>query len=194
MDFKVYAGFFYRESIFMELRAAFGYKDFRKIKKLYMRAFPANERKPLSVIRYKQYKKAADVWMIEEEDTFVGMAVTMNGSDLVLLDYFAIDDEYREKGFGSKALQLLQKKYGKSRFFLEIERTDVVSDNLEERKRRKFFYLKNNMSELNVYADLFGVEMELLGYHCDVSFDEYFKLYVSNYGRLAEKNICQSKK
>ena len=177
----------------MEFRTASGWKDFKKVRKLYMRAFPANERKPLSVIRYKQYKKAADVWMIEEEDTFVGMAVTMNGPDLVLLDYFAIEDNHRGNGFGSKALKMLQKMYSTSRFFLEIERTDVDADNLEERKRRKSFYLQNNMSELYVYADLFGVEMELLGYHCDVSYEEYFNLYVSNYGRVAEKNIHRSK-
>lgn len=175
----------------MNLRNASGHKDWKKIKKLYRSAFPANERKPLSVIRYKQYKKAADVWVLEDDGVFVGLAVTMNGSDMVLLDYFAIDDNKRNKGYGSKALKLLQKKYADYRFFLEIERTDVEADNTAERKRRKAFYLQNCMSELNVYVTLFGVEMELLGYQGDVSFEEYHHLYTSNYGRLAEKNVLQ---
>lgn len=175
----------------MNLRCASSRKDWKKLKKLYMNAFPACERKPLAVIKYKQYKKAADVWMIEEEGEFVGLAITMNGKDLILIDYFAIDDEKRGKGYGSKALKLLQEKYAAYRLFLEIERTDVEADNLEERKRRKAFYLQNGMSEMNVNAILFGVEMELLGYQCNVSFKEYHDLYVYNYGKLAEKNVLQ---
>lgn len=175
----------------MNLKPVTSIIDWRKIKQLYMSAFPSNERKPLAAIRYKQYKKAADVWILEEQGEFIGLAITMNGSDMVLLDYFAIDDNKRGKGYGSKALKLLQDKYAANRFFLEIERTDVAADNLAERKRRKAFYLQNAMTELNVYATVFGVDMELLGYHCDVSFEEYRNLYTSNYGRLAEKNIVQ---
>lgn len=173
----------------MKLKKVTTYKDWKKIKKLYRSAFPSCERKPLAIIRYKQFKKTADVWMIEEKNEFVGLAITMNGADMVLLDYFAIDDGYRGMGYGSKALKRLQEMYAGYRFFLEIERTDVEADNLEERKRRKAFYLQNDMEELNVYAILFGVEMELLGYHCEVSFEEYYNLYVSNYGKIAQKNV-----
>lgn len=175
----------------MKLKKATTLKDWKKIRKLYMSAFPACERKPLSVIRYKQHKKAADVWVVEDEGEFVGLAITMNGLDLVLLDYFAIDDFKRGKGYGSKALKLLQETYSDYRFFLEIERTDVEAENIEERKRRKSFYLQNGMMELKVHAVLFGVEMELLGYQCKVSFEEYRNLYVSNYGNLARKNVIQ---
>ena len=175
----------------MNLRNASFLKDWKKIKKLYMSAFPKCERKPLSVIRYKQHKKVADVWVIEDADEFVGLAITMNGDDMVLLDYFAIDDVKRGKEYGSKALKMLQDKYAARRFFLEIERTDVEADNLAESKRRKAFYLRNDMSEMGVYAKLFGVDMELLGHHCNVSFEEYRNLYISNYGRLAEKNVLQ---
>lgn len=173
----------------MNLRTASSHKDWKKIKKLYMGAFPACERKPLPVIRYKQRKKAADVWMIEEDGEFAGLAITMNGSDMVLLDYFAIDDDKRGKGYGSRALQLLHEKYASYRFFLEIERTDVEADNLEERKRRKAFYLQNGMTETGIHVTLFGVDMELLSFGCDVSYEEYRHLYISNYGRLAEKNV-----
>lgn len=175
----------------MNLKKAVTCKDWKQIKKLYMTAFPKCERKPLSIIWYKQHKKAADVWMLEEEGEFIGLAITMNGPDLVLLDYFAIDDFKRGKGYGSKAIKRLQEMYKDYRFFLEIERTDVEADNIEDRKRRKTFYLQNDMTELNVHAVLFGVEMELLGYQCNVSFEEYYNLYVSNYGRIAEKNVMK---
>lgn len=175
----------------MNFKKATSLKDWKRIKKLYMSAFPVCERKPLVVIWYKQQKKAADVWLVEEEGEFLGLAITMNGPDLILLDYFAINDSKRGNGYGTRALKLLQEKYADYRFFLEIERTDVKADNIEERKRRKVFYLQNGMTELNVYAVLFGVDMELLGYQCKVSFEEYRDLYVSNYGRLAEKNVIE---
>ena len=91
----------------MNLKKATTREDWKNIKNLYMTAFPACERKPLAVIRYKQHKKVADVWMLEDEGEFIGLAITMNGPDLVLLDYFAIDDFKRGKGYGSKALKLL---------------------------------------------------------------------------------------
>ena len=55
----------------MKLKKVTTYKDWKKIKKLYRSAFPSCERKPLAIIRYKQLKKAADVWMIEEENEFI---------------------------------------------------------------------------------------------------------------------------
>ena len=175
----------------MNLKKAVSRRDWKRIKKLYMSAFPKCERKPFAIIRYKQYKRAADVWMLEDAGEFIGLAITMNGPDLVLLDYFAIDDTKRGKGYGSKALKLLQERYAGYRFFLEIERTDVEADNIEERKRRKSFYLQNGMTELKVHAVLFGVKMELLGYQCEVNFEEYRNLYVSNYGNLAKKNVVK---
>ncbi|MBQ8845907.1 MAG: hypothetical protein IJ006_02065, partial [Lachnospiraceae bacterium] len=58
-------------------------------------------------------------------------------------------------------------------------------DNMEERRRRKQFYLNNGMRELGVYAKLFGVEFELLGYECEVCFEDYFSLYDGIYGKYA---------
>ena len=175
----------------IKLKKPSGLMDWKKIKRLYMSAFPKCERKPFSIIRYKCGKKASDVWVLEKEEEFLGLAITINGEDLVLLDYFAIEEAKRQKGYGSSALKLLQSKYEDKRLFLEIERTDVQADNLQERIRRKAFYLKNGMLELNVYANLFGVSMELLGHDCQVSFDDYFKLYVNNYGVIARRNISE---
>lgn len=118
---------------------------------------------------------------------FSGFAVTMNGNDLVLLDYFAICEEKRGKGLGGKSLRALQEVYRGKRFFLEVESLKVPADNMEERRRRKQFYLNNGMTELGVYAKLFGVEFELLGYECEVSFEDYFSLYDEIYGKYASK-------
>lgn len=173
----------------MKIRAVKSRKDWHKIKKLYHEAFPANEKKPFWMIRMKHYQNAADVWVLEESDEFAGLAITMNGADLVLLDYFAVVKEKRSGGIGSKAISMLQQKYGMRRFFLEIESVEDASGNREERLRRKKFYLDNGMGELGVRVTLFGVDMELLGYNCRVAFDEYKGLYHSTYGNWAAVNV-----
>ena len=175
----------------MKLRKAQSRKDWRDIKKLYNEAFPANEKKPFWLIRRKHRQQAADVWVMDQEGEFVGLAITMNGKDLVLLDYFAITKNMRNRGIGSKALAMLQMKYNDRRFFLEIESVDEPGETQEERQRRKKFYLTNGMQVLGVQVTLFGVDMELLGYNTKVNFDEYRGLYFDTYGNLAAKNVLE---
>lgn len=171
----------------MRLRTVATEAEWSMLESLYRSAFPDNERKPFDMIREKYNQKVTDVWMIEDEDVFSGFAITMNGEDLVLLDYFAICEEKRGQGLGGKSLRALQEQYRDKRFFLEVESLKVPADNMEERRRRKQFYLKNGMKELGVYAKLFGVEFELLGYECEVNFQAYFSLYDKIYGKYASQ-------
>ncbi|MBQ8527845.1 MAG: GNAT family N-acetyltransferase [Lachnospiraceae bacterium] len=175
----------------MKLRQAYSHKDWRDIKKLYNEAFPANEKKPFWMIRWKCKQKVSDVWVLEQDDEFVGLAITMNGENLVLLDYFAVRSDKRGSGIGSQALAVLQEKYGEQRFFLEIESIEEGAKTQEERERRKKFYLANGMQELGVEVTLFGVDMELLGCNCNVDFEEYRGLYFDIYGNWAAKNVIR---
>ena len=178
-----------RES--MRLKEVDFHSDWKKIKQLYKTAFPRYERKPLWIVRMKHRKNEADIWVIEHESEFAGLAITVNELDMVLLDYFAISDEKRSLGLGGKALKLLQEQYTGKRFFLEIECEDETADNAAERVRRKAFYLRNRMSEIAVKANVYTVEMELLGYDCHVSFEDYEKLYRASYGHLVAGKIVE---
>jgi hypothetical protein len=178
----------------MILREPTSWLDWHKLKKLYKKAFPLNERKPFQMIKQKAAGSETDVWLLDEEGEFLGLAITMNIDDLVLLDYFAIHGKKRGTGYGSEALQLLREKYGDKRFFLEIESVYEEAADLEMRKKRKHFYLKNGLSEIGIMTRLFGVDMELLGFGCKVSFEEYRGMYRQIYGTWAEKNVLPSDK
>lgn len=160
-----------------------------KIYKLYQRSFPKYERKPFWLIYFMKKKGKTDVWYIEKNSEFAGLAVTMNSGDFVLLDYFAVDDKKRGCGIGSKSLVKLQQKYAGKKFFLEIESVYEEANNLSERKRRKKFYLSNGMSEMGVMAEVYGVNMELLGYECEVDFAEYHSVYWDVYGEKRARFI-----
>lgn len=163
--------------------------DWQNISKLYKKAFPLSERKPLFMMRSKCRENKADAWIIEEDGQFIGFAITMNDKDLVMLDYFAVTEKARGKGYGSACLQWLQEQYEDARFFLEIESVYVKASNMEQRKGRKDFYERNGMSETGVMAKVFGVEFECLGYGCEIEFEEYKELYQNCYGRFVGWNV-----
>lgn len=175
----------------MKLREIKSRRDWYDIKKLYKEAFPASEKRPFRMIRRKYRTGEADVLAIEKDGEFAGLAITMNGKDMVLLDYFAICSDRRNEGIGAITLKALQDRYSDRRFFLEIENADNPGEGQEERVRRKRFYLANGMKELGVQVSLFGVDMELLGYECRVDFEEYRELYQSVYGKRAAKRVVE---
>ncbi len=162
-----------------------------EIYKLYRNAFPRNERKPFHMILKMQIKGKTDVWYFEKDGKFVGLAITINGPDMILLDYLAIAENARGCGVGTKILRKLQKHYGNRGLLIEIETIQGNAPNLTERKRRKNFYLKNRMRPMNVFVKLFGVEMELMGYNCQVTFDDYFTFYRKNYGEFITSHITE---
>ena len=151
------------------------------IENLYMRAFPKAERKPFQLMVKKQAEGTMELLSIEEENQFLGLAIFAHDKDIALLDYFAISDEMRGQGIGSRAIKALQKIYAGKRFVLEIETTKKPCNDLEMRNKRKGFYLRNGLHTMDFDVMLFGVEMEMLSNAEHLNFDEYLDVY---------KNAC----
>ena len=151
------------------------------IEDLYMRAFPKAERKPFQLMVKKQAEGTMELLSIEEENRFLGLAIFAHDKDIALLDYFAISDEMRGQGIGSRAIKALQKIYAGKRFVLEIETTKKPCNDLEMRNKRKGFYLRNGLHTMEFDVMLFGVEMEMLSNADHLNFDEYLDVY---------KNAC----
>ena len=151
------------------------------IEDLYLRAFPKSERKPFSLMVGKQAEGTMELLSIEEDHVFLGLAIFAHDKDIALLDYFAITDEMRGQGIGSRTIKALQKIYAGKRFVLEIETTKKPCNDLEMREHRKAFYLRNGLHTMNFDVNLFGVEMEVLSNADYLNFDEYLDVY---------KNVC----
>lgn len=160
-----------------------------RIKGLYKRAFPKEERKPFWVIENMQKRGKSDIWYFEEEGAFLGLATTINGDDKVLIDYFAVLEKQRGKGNGERMLRALIDHYYPKGVFLEIEIPYEDSPNYSERVRRKRFYLRAGLVEVGTRVKLFGVDMELLSTGFYMSYDEYRRFYLDNYGAFAYDNI-----
>lgn len=165
-------------------------ENLASIKKLYRSAFPRVERKPFRLILRQCEKGEAEMFAIETNDgKFTGLAFTVKYNDIVMLDYFAIHPNARGKGIGSRALQMLKARYADSRFILEIESTDEPCKNLETRKKRRSFYLRNGMKPSGFTAHVFFTDLEIFTAGEPVTFEEYRGLYRSHLGEKMAKKI-----
>lgn len=168
-----------------------------QVKKLYLDAFPKEERKPYKVMEQKQQEGKMQIWAIVQETMeFCGLAITILYQDMVLLDYFAICPEKRGNGIGSEVLEILKKKYNKCCLFLEIESTEerlegVSKEEQKIRKKRKQFYYQNGMKDTGLSVVLYGVPMEVLSTGREIKFEDYLRLYIDTFGeKVADKIEC----
>lgn len=154
-----------------------------RVKALYLSAFPKEERKPFDLIISKQKAGSADILSIIDKGEFCGLAITAQHNDIVILVFFAISDSKRGLGYGSKALQLIAEKYKGKRLILEIEDTKAKADNIEQRLKRKSFYIKNGMLETGLMSNVMGVAMEVMANTKNISYSEYWDVYDHAFGR-----------
>lgn len=115
----------------------------KKVKDLYISAFPKEERLAFSVLLHKAKGENADFLAVYEDGRYVGLVYLIHHADTVFLFFFAIVPEFRGMGYGSKVLRALRSIFADKNITLLIESTNEECDNMEERLNRKAFYEKN---------------------------------------------------
>ena len=124
-------------------------KDIRKIKKLYIEAFPENERFSFSMM-LKNENGHYETFAFYYDDAFCGFAILLNSLDISHILYIATLPELRGKGLGTKALAAIGRIKSGMRIIVDIEREMPDCSENEIRRRRKNFYLRNGYSETEV--------------------------------------------
>lgn len=162
----------------MDLISADRNKNIEYFEKLYMSAFPDEERIDVESL-YDLYNEGAiEIDLISDDKTNVGLAVIYLNENIHLLSYLAIDPIYRGRGYGSRTLKLLKERY--EDLMIEIESTKFKgADDYQIRNRRKAFYIKNGFKLLDTQVDYFGIPMELMATTRDAGIDEYMDTYLS---------------
>ena len=136
--------------------------EIKLFKQIYKDSFPRTERKSFYFLKRLVKQNKGEILLLMDQSTIVGIAVTLTYQDLVLLDYFAIQTEYQNQGYGSEALKSLISLHPNNRFLLEIETPNPSAKNNQQRISRKNFYLREGLTETCIYINLFSVNMELL--------------------------------
>lgn len=140
------------------------FKDKEKLYAVNDEAFPNEERIPSDRIINFCLNLNCDFWGIYDEKEFAGFIVILPNKELKIayICFFAIDSKYRSKGFGTKTLQEVSKKYSEFQLVLDLERIDENAKNIEQRKRRLAFYERNGYRRTNFGMTYFGVDYEIL--------------------------------
>lgn len=173
----------------IKLKTNFSKTELRKIKILYKRAFPKNERKPFAMILRSLADKKGEIYGVFKGFKFVGFCVTLISQNAVLLDYLAILPKFRNQKIGSYVLSNLMQIYGDKTIFCEIESVRNLQNSNSFKIKRKKFYLVNGLKDTNIQISLWGVKMELLSNIKQAKFDEYFEIYRYAYGEKIELKI-----
>lgn len=163
----------------------------KKIKKLYNEAFPRNERVPFIFLKLFARKDKAKFFGIYDKEKFIGLIYNVYYKDIVYVYYLAIDKEFRGKGYGSKTLEAIKKKYNQSRIILMAEEIDANSDNYEERVKRKRFYNDNGFRDFNYKVKEVDVIYDMLGCDKEVTHEEYKELMKNYWGNFLYKNVYE---
>lgn len=137
--------------------------EYKKIKQLYLTAFPADERAPFPLLMMKSYRKNADFYGIYIDGLWVGMVYVVSRGDVSYIFYLAIAKEHRGKGFGSTLIKALLRRYEGQRLFLALEQLDESAPNYEERLRRRHFYEKNGLHDLHCHIREGNVVFDTMG-------------------------------
>ena len=173
----------------VSLHAPTGLRQWARLYTLYLCAFPRSERKPFFFMVKKHREGTFEMLCILKDGRFAGLAFMAFHEDLVLVDYLAVSKSLRGSGVGSGALAALRRRYPGKRLFLEIESVYEDTPERPQRLRRKHFYLENGMTPMGVMVRLFGVPMELLGFDCSITYEQYHSFYLQSMGAWAADHI-----
>jgi ribosomal protein S18 acetylase RimI-like enzyme len=145
---------------------------------LYEAAFPPEERRPLPAQEKLLQEGALQLLVIVAEEEFVGFIFCWELTDFTFIEHFALTEESRGRGIGSKVMNLLSERY--SRIVLESE-PPVTKDAI----RRIRFYEALGFS---AYPSLYlqppyregGVPLEMLLMQKGMSPEEHTFIQISS--------------
>ena len=150
------------------------------VKHVYVDSFPKNERMPFPMMVAMSKLWNTDFLGFYEGDTLCGLVYLAHNSKIVFVMFLAVDKTLRSKGYGSAILQEIQNKYPNKKIIISIEPCDQKCPDIELRKRRKDFYMRNGYKETGYLMKLNSVVQEIIiinGEFNKKQFRTFFALY-----------------
>ena len=158
-----------------------------QIKQLYQTAFPEGEQIPWDDLMRLVGEMPLDFMAYYDGDIFIGFTIvypckafnrrTKQGqsgtcSSFVLQGggrpqvnwywYFAVREELRGKGYGQQILTKLIERYKGQTCILDMESPTQVCENIDQRKRRHDFYLRNGFRDTYIYRTYNDITMTIM--------------------------------
>lgn len=164
----------------MELRVEKVKLNNSRVKHIYKDAFPAKERMPFPMMVAMSKLWNTSFLAFYEGDTLCGFIYLAKNRKMVFVMFFAVDQKLRSKGYGSVILKEIGKRYSDKKIIISIEPCDEGVTDIDIRRRRKDFYMRNGYVETGYRMKLSGVEQEIIianGSFSKNEFRRFFAVY-----------------
>ena len=122
---------------------------YENAKALYEGSFPENERRPFTELT-EGFRGEGELLTASEEGSFVGMVSLLTFEDITHILYFAVREELRNHGYGSKILTLIRERCPGQRIIVDVERPEDGAPNKAQREERISFYRRNGYEDTEV--------------------------------------------
>lgn len=163
-------------------------KDKREIKKIYISSFTKEERMPFWLMIIMKKINNTEFKSFHDKDTLCGFVYIATIESLTFIIFLAVDENIRSKGYGGKILDKIQSMYPNNKIILSIDRCDEDAEDINQRIRRKKFYINNGYVDTGYLMKLGNKSQEVLiknGQFDELELLAFFKKY-SN-GRMKPK-------
>ena len=143
---------------------------------LYVRAFPANERRPLEPLMESHGGHAA-MLAAREDGAFCGFVSLLLWQDIAHIIYFAVEEEKRGKGLGGRILEEIQALYPGCRVIVDIEEPEEGAPNNPQRIQRRDFYLRNGYNPSDIHYHWEGTAYTILSRGGGVDGEDFWQFW-----------------
>lgn len=150
--------------------------DRKQLKRLYLSAFPFEERCPYFIMMNREKKEKSEMLVARDNGEFIGFAYMVCNEKLAYIFYLAVEESNRGRGYGKKIIAALKEKYRGRRLFLAREQLDKSAENYEQRVNRHNFYLKCGFEDLPCCIKEGPVVYDVMGIGGNVTAEEYHSL------------------
>ena len=146
----------------MQLRAQKVKISNTDIKRIYFEAFPKEERMPFPMMVAMSKLWNTQFFAFYDGDIPCGFIYLASNRKIVFVMIFAVEKCFRSMGYGSSILQQIEKMYPNKKIIISIEPCDDNVSDIELRKKRKSFYIRNGYEETGYMMKLNGAVQEII--------------------------------
>ena len=133
-----------------------------QIRQLYETAFPEDEQIPWEDLMRLVDEMPMTFTAYFNDDAFIGFTILYPRKSFHWLWYFAVREDLRGRGYGQQILTHLLERYKGKNIVLDMESPTQVCENIDQRKRRHAFYLRNGFRDTNVYRSYNNITMTIM--------------------------------
>lgn len=163
-------------------------KEYEEVHRLYDASFPDDERIPWHrLLKKNDESRQMRAWF--DNDQLVGLSYVFVHGNIAYLGYLAIEENLREKGYGSMVLKEICSAFEEYKVVIDIEIVTEEADNYEERLRRREFYMRCGFERTGVGYYFWYVDYELLSIHGIVTEAEFRDLIIAHWGPFAKRAV-----